>query len=77
MRETPFDSMRGLRLIETQPDHFLDVLSKGTISTNSFLRRLHNFALDMDWLPKAIIPRRQWPKYKNTCGHLERVFPAA
>jgi hypothetical protein len=67
MRETPFDSIRGLKLIETQPEHFLDALSTGRVSTNAFLRRLHNFALDMDWLPKAIIPRRQWPKieFKN------------
>jgi integrase len=62
MTETPFDSIRNLKLIETQAEHFLDVLSKGTVSTNIFLRRLHNFAQDMDWLPKGIIPRRQWPK---------------
>ena len=70
MKETPFDSIRGLKLIETQPEHFLDALSGGRVSTNVFLRRLHNFALDMDWLPKAIIPRRQWPKieFKNKRG---------
>jgi hypothetical protein len=22
---------------------------------------LHNFALDMDWIPKSIVPKRQWP----------------
>ena len=26
-----------------------------------FLRRIHNFALDMNWLPRSIIPKRQWP----------------
>ena len=62
MRETPFDSIRDLKLIGTHPEHFLEVLSKGTVSTNIFLRRLHNFALAVDWLPKAIIPRKQWPK---------------
>jgi integrase len=25
------------------------------------LRRIHNFALDMNWLPRSIIPKRQWP----------------
>jgi integrase len=64
MRETPFDLIRGMKLIETQPEHFLDVLSKGRVSTNIFLRRLHNFALGMDWLPKTIIPQRRWPKIK-------------
>jgi integrase len=62
MREAPFDLVRDLKLIETQAEHFLNVLSNGGISTNVFLRRLHNFVLDMDWLPKPIIPRRQWPK---------------
>lgn len=64
IKQKPFDIIRGLKLIETQPDHFLAVLKAGTVSTNVFLRRLHNFALEMDWIPKAIIPRRQWPKIK-------------
>jgi hypothetical protein len=41
---------------------FLEALHKGTVSMNIFLRRIHNFALDMDGIPKAIIPKRQWPK---------------
>lgn len=31
-------------------------------STNLYLRRIHNFALGMDWLLKPIIPRLEWPK---------------
>jgi hypothetical protein len=38
------------------------MLDTGTVCTNIFLRRLHNFALDMSWLPAPIIVRRQWPK---------------
>lgn len=56
-----FDPIRQLKLIQTQAEHLFDVLHKGTVSTNVFLRRLHNFALDMDWIAKSIIPRRQWP----------------
>ena len=62
MREKPFDKIRELKLIETRADHFLEVLNIGTVSTNIYLRRLHNFALEMDWIAKSIIPRRQWPK---------------
>ena len=62
MMEHPFDEIRHVKLIETRPDHFLCMFAKGTVCTNIFLRRLHNFALDMDWLPKAIMPRKQWPK---------------
>ena len=35
-----------------------------TVSTNVFLRRLHNFCVDMNWLPWPLIPKRQWPAVK-------------
>jgi integrase len=34
------------------------------VSTNVFLRRIHNFALAMNWLPVPVIPRRQWPGFR-------------
>ena len=40
------------------------MLKAGTISTNLHLRQIQNFALDLDWLPRPIIPRRQWPKVR-------------
>jgi hypothetical protein len=43
-----FDLIRDLPLIETRADHILKVLRTGTVSTNVYLRRLHNFALDMN-----------------------------
>jgi hypothetical protein len=49
------------RLIETSAEDFLKVLNAGTVSTNVFLRRVHNFALDMNWLLSPVIPKRQWP----------------
>jgi hypothetical protein len=36
-------------------------MNAGTVSTNIYLRRLHNFAIDMGWLLAPIIPRRKWP----------------
>jgi integrase len=62
VKDPAFDTFRNLALIKTQAEHFLEALHQGTVSTNVFLRRIHNFALDMDWIPKAIIPKRQWPK---------------
>jgi len=38
------------------------VLETGKVSTNVYLRRIHNFALDMTWLPWPVIVKRQWPK---------------
>jgi len=51
-------------IIETPGELLLRVLQCGTVSTNVFLRRLHNFCVDMNWLPWPIIPKRQWPAVK-------------
>jgi len=63
-KEKPFDLIRDQIVIETDGETLLKVMRKGTVSTNIYLRRLHNFCLDMDWLLKPIIPKRQWPKIK-------------
>ncbi len=57
-----FDSLRGLPVCETRPEHFDRVLADGKVSTNVYLRRIHNHALGMEWLLKSVIPRLQWPK---------------
>ena len=60
-KDRAFDLIRQRPLLETQAEHLLAVLRTGTVSTNAFLRKVHNFALDMNWLPAIVIPRRQWP----------------
>lgn len=50
-----------LVIIETKAEALLASLRAGTVSTNVFLRRLHNFCVDMNWLPWPLIPKRQWP----------------
>jgi len=62
IKDKAFDSIRDLPLLETKADHFWNVLVSGKISTNVFLRRISNFALDMNWLPWPVIAKRQWPK---------------
>jgi integrase len=64
MKDKAFDLIRALPIIETQSAHFLKVLEAGSVSTNVYLRRVHNFALDMNWLPWSVLPKRQWPKVK-------------
>jgi hypothetical protein len=75
--EKPFDLIRDLPIIETQAEHFLKVLQVGTVSTNVYLRRIHNFVLDMGWLPCPILPKRQWPavryKEKRAITHEEHL----
>ena len=62
IKDNAFDSIRSMTLIETQAEQLLHVLHKGTVSTNVHLRKLHNFCLDMNWLPWPVIPKRQWPE---------------
>jgi hypothetical protein len=64
MKDKAFDLIRNLPILETHSAHFLKVLELGGVSTNVYLRRIHNFALDMNWLAWSILPKRQWPKVK-------------
>ncbi len=64
MKDKAFDVVRDLPILETQSAHFLKTLELGTVSTNVYLRRIHNFALDMNWLPWSVLPKRQWPAVK-------------
>ena len=54
-------------IVDTPGELMLKVLQSGTVSTNVFLRRLHNFCLDMNWLAWPLVPKRQWPavRYKD------------
>ena len=62
IKDKAFNTIRHLPVLETRPEHFLRVLEIGKVSTNVYLRRIHNFALDMTWLPWPVIVKRQWPK---------------
>jgi site-specific recombinase XerD len=61
MRDQAFDLIRCRKLIETTSEHFVQVMAAGTISTNMFLRRLHNYATGMHFLPWPVLPKRLWP----------------
>ena len=43
-------------IMETAPEHILDVVRRGTVSTNVHMRKLRNFCISMNWIP--------WPKPK-------------
>lgn len=62
IKDNAFDLVRNKPLLETTSQDLLKVMAAGTVSTNVYLRRIHNFALDMDWLLRSIIPQKQWPK---------------
>jgi len=76
-KDHAYDLIRNMKILETRPENFLKVMELGTVATNIFLRRIHNFALDMSWLPKPVIPRKQWPgihfKPKRAITYAEHV----
>lgn len=61
IKDKSFDLIRNQPLLETQAEQLLKVMEKGTVSTNVHLRKLHNFCMDMNWLPWPVIPKKQWP----------------
>jgi len=60
-KDKAFAPILEKRLIETTADDLLQVLKVNKVSTTIHLRKIHNLALDMDWLPRGIIPKRRWP----------------
>jgi len=64
IKDKAFESIRSLVVLETQAEHFLKVLENGSVCTNIYLRRIHNFALDMNWLPWPVLPKKRWPVIK-------------
>jgi len=62
IKDKALESLQPRKLIETTAEHFLAVLKVGTVSTNVFLRRIHNYAMNMHWLPWPILPKLNWPK---------------
>ena len=62
IKDRNFDCIRNRAVAETRPEHFDRALADGKVSTNVYLRRIHNHALGMEWLLKSVIPRLQWPR---------------
>lgn len=61
IKDKAFDSLRKQVVLESLAEHFLVVLKAGSVSTNLYLRRIHNFALDMNWLPWPVLAKKRWP----------------
>ena len=60
-KDHAFQALRDLPVFATQAEHFLRALERGGVSTNVYLRRIHNFALDMGWLPGPVLAPKHWP----------------
>jgi integrase len=65
IKDKAFEAIRHRIVWETRSEEFLNVLGEGSVSTNVYLWRIQNFALDMNWLPWPVIPNRQWPRVEH------------
>jgi integrase len=65
VKDKAFDALRTRKLLETTEESFLTVLKVGTVSTNVYLRRIHNYAVNMHWLPWPVLPKPNWPPVKH------------
>ena len=70
LKSPAFDSIRQLKLLETKADDFFAVLKCEQVSVCHFLKRLHNLAVSLGWLPVPVLPPKFWPKpqYKDKRG---------
>ncbi len=63
-KSAAFDPIRHKRLMETTTDDFLAMFQAGKVSIVCFLKRLHNFALNLGWIALPIVAPYLWPKYE-------------
>ena len=59
-----FDGLRNKKLLETTTDDFFAVFKQSKVAINEFLKRLHNFALNLGWIALPIVAPYLWPKYE-------------
>jgi integrase len=62
MKSSAFDSLRHRKLLETNAEDFFAVLKNEQMSVGHYLRRLHNLALNLGWLPVPVLIPKLWPK---------------
>ncbi|HEV2330554.1 MAG TPA: hypothetical protein VGY56_17375 [Verrucomicrobiae bacterium] len=71
MKSRAFDSLRRKKLLETIAEDFFTVLRNEQMSVGHYLRRLHNLALNLGWLPIPVLAPKLWPKLQ--CKSKRRI----
>jgi integrase len=61
-RSKAYDPIRDKPLVQTTGEHLLALIHLNGNCVAHYLRRLHNLALDLGWLPWPILAKRAWPK---------------
>jgi len=64
-RSKAYDSIRNKPLVQTTGENLLAIVHANGNCVAHYLRRLHNLALDLGWLPWPILAKRAWPKIRS------------
>src|SRR5207245_8353538 len=64
-RSKAYDPIRNKPLVQTTGENLLAVIHANGNCVAHYLRRLHNLALDLGWLPWPVLAKRAWPKIRS------------
>ncbi len=64
-RSKAYHPIRTKPLVQTTGEDLLAVIHANGNCVAHYLRRLHNLALDLGWLPWPILAKRAWPKNRS------------
>jgi integrase len=64
-RTKAYNPIRDKSLIQTTGANLLAIIHANGNCVAHYLRRLHNLALDLGWLPWPILAKRAWPKIRS------------
>ena len=62
MKSKAFDGIRASVLIQTKAERIRVILEDCTVSTAHYLKRLHNLAYGLGWLPSPLLPAQTMAK---------------
>ena len=65
-RSKAYDSIRSKPLVQTTGADLLVIVHTNGNCVAHYLRRLHNLAVDLGWLPWPVLAKRAWPKIRST-----------
>ncbi len=64
-RSRAYDAIRNKPLVQTTGEDLLAIIHANGNCLRHYLRRLHNLALDLGWLPWPVLAKKAWPKIRS------------
>src|SRR5436189_1803864 len=64
-RSKAYDPIRNKPLVQTTGADLLAIIHANGNCVAHYLRRLHNLAIDLGWLPWPVMAKRAWPKIRS------------